>query len=163
MRAKDFINKEPVKEQVVVEIVPAIGMALGRVGSAIGGAVAKVGAKAGAAVAKGVGKVAASTAKSANKFAANVGKSAMKQIGQAQDDVVNNVLKKGNKLSLPKQGGAGEEDFDIDDVKGDQVILKNPKPAPGEPNAFVYKKSDLDGIVKQKAQQATQGGGGKVV
>lgn len=141
MRAKDFTK--PVEEEIVVEVVPAIAAAVGRVGASMGSAAAKAGAKLGT---KAMGKAA--------NVAQGLGKQAVKAIQKSQNDVAQSVLKKGNKLSLPKQGGAGEEEFDIDDVKGDQVILKNPKPGPGEPNAFVYTKKDLDSVVKQKADQA---------
>mgnify|MGYP003310912404 CR=1 FL=1 len=46
MRAKDFTK--PVEKQEVVEVVPAIGAALGRVGAKMGTAAAKAGVKAGA-------------------------------------------------------------------------------------------------------------------
>ena len=61
-----------------------------------------------------------------------------------------------------------EEEFDIVDVKGDEVTLKNPGPKKGEPQAFIFKKDELDAIVKAKADKVTQsdpaaGGAGQVV
>ena len=48
-------------------------------------------------------------------------------------------------------------EFDIEDVKGDMVTLKNPLAKKGEPQAFIYNKKELDQVVKQKADQATGG------
>jgi len=60
---------------------------------------------------------------------------------------------------MPTQGPGGrEQEFDIDDVQGDQVILKNPKPQAGEPQSFIYNKKDLDDVVKQKADAIAQMG-----
>jgi hypothetical protein len=51
---------------------------------------------------------------------------------------------------MPSTGGK-EQAFNIQDVKGDQVTVANPKPKPGEPTAFVYTKKELEPIVKAKA------------
>ena len=136
MRAKDFTK--PVEKQEVVEVVPAIGAALGRVGAKMGTAAAKAGVKAGAQL----GKVGMNKAK-------GIGQAAVKAVQKAQDKVSKAILKKGSQLAIPTQGGK-ETEFDIDDVKGDQVTLKNPE-------AFVYNKKDLDQRVKQKADKATGG------
>ena len=83
----------------------------------------------------------------------------MKSIGKAQANISKSILKKGAKLAMPTQGPGGrEQEFDIDDVQGDQVILKNPKPKAGEPQSFVYNKKDLDDVVKQKADAIAQMG-----
>ena len=147
MRADEFTK--PKQEQQVVEVVPAIAAAVGRVGASMGTAAGmkvatagmKAGAKAGANLAKGAGKA------------------AMKSIGKAQANISKSILKKGAKLAMPTQGPGGrEQEFDIDDVQGDQVILKNPKPKAGEPQSFVYNKKDLDDVVKQKADAIAQMG-----
>ena len=82
MRAKDFTK--PVEEQQVVEVVPAIGAALGRVGAKMGSAAAKAGVKAGAQL----GKVGAGAAK-------GIGAAAVKAVKQAQNKVSKAILKKG--------------------------------------------------------------------
>tara|TARA_X000000368_G_scaffold368014_1_gene315719 strand:+ start:452 stop:910 length:459 start_codon:yes stop_codon:yes gene_type:complete len=143
MRAKDFTK--PVEEQQVVEVVPAIGAALGRVGAKMGSAAAKAGVKAGAQL----GKVGAGAAK-------GIGAAAVKAVKQAQNKVSKAILKKGSQIAIPTQGGK-ETEFDIDDVKGDMITLANPETKPGEPKAFVYNKKELDQIVKQKADKATGG------
>jgi len=88
-----------------------------------------------------------------------------KRLIKISNDALQAILKKGSKLAIPTQGGK-ETEFDIDDVKGDMVTLKNPLAKKGEPTAFVYNKKELDQVVKQKADQATGGNdpmAGKVV
>jgi len=140
MRAKDFTK--PVQEQEIVEVVPALA-AVGRVGAKLGTAAAKAGVKMGAQL----GKVGANKAK-------GIGTKAVQAVQQAQDKVSQAILKKGSKLAIPTQAGK-ETEFDIEDVKGDMVTLKNPLAKKGEPQAFIYNKKELDQVVKQKADQAT--------
>ena len=156
MRAEDFTK--PVKEEQVLEVVPAIGAAMGRVGAKMGTAAAQAGVKAGAQL----GKVGKGVAK-------NIGGAAVKAVKAAQDKVSKAILKKGSQIAIPTASGK-ETEFNIDDVKGDMVTLANPETKPGEPKAFIYNKKELDSIVKQKADAAakSQGGGagagaGKVV
>ena len=113
MRANEFIK--PKEDGKVVEVVPAIGAAIGRVGAKMGSAAAKAGVKMGAQL----GKVGANKAK-------GIGQAAVKAVQKAQDKVSKAILKKGSQLAIPTQGGK-ETEFDIDDVKGDQVTLKNPE------------------------------------
>ena len=140
MRAKDFTK--PVQEQEIVEVVPALA-AVGRVGAKLGTAAAKAGVKMGAQL----GKVGDNKAK-------GIGTKAVQAVQQAQDKVSQAILKKGSKLAIPTQAGK-ETEFDIEDVKGDMVTLKNPLAKKGEPQAFIYNKKELDQVVKQKADQAT--------
>jgi len=44
------------------------------------------------------------------------------------------------------------QDFEIDDLKGDEVTLTNPKPKPGEPVKTVHKTKELDPIIQQMVQ-----------
>ena len=140
MRAFEFKNK--VEEEQIVEIVPAIA------------AVGRVGAKMGSAVAKGAGQVAGKAADLGAKAGKGIGQKIAKGtagvIKKAQQKVAGAVLKKGASLSMPSQGGK-EQEFSIQDVKGDQVTVANPKPKPGEPTAFIYTKKELDPIIKAKA------------
>ena len=156
MRFNEF--KHPVKEEEITEIIPAIA-AVGRVGAQMGGQVAKgVGKMAGQAVKLG--------AKAVGGAAKKVGGATAKAITKAQDKVAGAVLKKGSELSMPSQGGK-EQEFSIQDVKGDQVTLANPKAKPGEPQAFIYNKKELDPIIKAKADAIAGKGnvdqGGQVV
>jgi hypothetical protein len=169
MRYNDFqLNEEDLKaiarkrypnlsEEQLDEILPAIGMALGRVG-AMG---AKVAGKAAGAALKTAGRVGAQMGKAAVKGAAKMAGNAVKSAGQklaqkAATAVANKagaqmaqaVLKKGAKLPMPDTQGK-EQEFEIDDVKGAEVTLKNPKPKPGEPIKTVHNKKDLDPILKQ--------------
>ena len=150
MRANEFIK--PKEDGKVVEVVPAIGAAIGRVGAKMGSAAAKAGVRMGAQL----GKVGANKAK-------GIGQAAVKAVQKAQSKVSNAILKKGSSIAMPMQSGK-ETEFDIDDVKGDMVTLKNPEAKPGEPQAFVYNKKELDSIVKKKADQAAGNSmAGKVV
>ena len=79
-------------------------------------------------------------------------KSAKAAIKKGQDKVASAILKKGSQLAIPTDGGK-EEEFDIVDINGDEVTLKNPVPKKGEPQGFVYKKDELDAIVKAKADK----------
>ena len=134
MRADEFIKAK--QEQQVVEVVPAIAAAVGRVGAQMGSAAAKAGMK-----------------------VATAGMKAGAKAGANQANISKSILKKGAKLAMPTQGPGGkEQEFDIDDVKGDTVILKNPKPQAGEPQSFVYNKKDLDSLVKAKADAIAQQG-----
>lgn len=146
MRADEFTKAK--QEQQVVEVVPAIAAAVGRVGASMGTAAAKAGMK-----------VATAGMKTGANLAKGAGKAAMKSISKAQSNITKSILKKGAKLAMPTQGPGGrEQEFDIDDVQGDQVILKNPKPQAGEPQSFIYNKKDLDDVVKQKADAIAQMG-----
>lgn len=143
-------------EEQLDEILPAIGAAagvaargaaaVGRVGAKMGAKVAKAGAKMAGNVAKQVGAKAVQGAKGAGqKMAQKVGQKAM-NMAQKQ------LLKRGAKIAMPTQGpGNQEQEFEIDSVKGDEVVINNPKPKPGEPLKTVYKKKDLEPIIKQKA------------
>lgn len=150
MRANEFIK--PKEDGKVVEVVPAIGAAIGRVGAKMRSAAAKAGVRMGAQL----GKVGANKAK-------GIGQAAVKAVQKAQSKVSNAILKKGSSIAMPTQSGK-ETEFNIDDVKGDMVTLKNPEAKPGEPQAFVYNKKELDSIVKKKADQAAGNSmAGKVV
>lgn len=155
LRAKIKASHPNLTEQQLDEILPAIGV-VGRVGAAMGSAVARGAAKAvgGAAkmAAKGVGnvaKAAVNTTKAAGKAVGN--KVVQKAANTATNVASKQLLKRGNKIPAPTQGG-GEEEFEIDQVKGNEVTLKNPKPKPGEPNKITYNKKDLDPIVKGLVQ-----------
>ena len=143
MRFNEF--KHPVKEEEITEIAPVIAGAVG--------AASRVGAKMGSAVAKGVKDV-------GQKIATGTGNI----IKKAQQKVTKAVLKKGAELVIPATDGK-EQAFDIQDVKGDQVTLANPKHKPGEPTAFVYTNKELQPLVKAKtdavAGKGTVPGDGK--
>jgi hypothetical protein len=52
---------------------------------------------------------------------------------------------------MPVDGGK-TADFKIDDLKGDEVTLTNPKPKPGEPIKTIHKTKELDPIIQQMTQ-----------
>ena len=147
MRAYEFTK--PIEEAKVVEIVPTneatpnLGAVAGRGGQAMGDLASK---GAGAAAAMG------QTLNKAKQVGSKVAKSAKAAIKKGQDKVASAILKKGSQLAIPTDGGK-EEEFDIVDINGDEVTLKNPVPKKGEPQGFVYKKDELDAIVKAKADK----------
>lgn len=140
-------NKYPhLSEQQLDEIIPALAGAaagVGRVGAQMGKGIAKAGAKAATGVAKKVGATAVKGAKGAGQ------KMAQKVGTKATDMMAKQMLKKGAKLPLPSEQGTKPTEFEIDGVKGDEVVLVNPKPKPGEPIKTVHSKKDLEPILKQ--------------
>ncbi len=147
MRFNEFKNTK-VEEEQLDEVLPAIaagaGMAAG-MATKVAGGIAKAGAKVGAAAAKKVGAAAV-------KGAQGVGKGLAKKVAQKNSKALAKaVLKKGQSLPMPTQGGK-TQDFQIDDLKGDEVTLTNPKPKPGEPIKTVHKTKELDPIIQQMVQ-----------
>ena len=134
-------------DKSVDEALPAIGaigkMAAGAVKAAAGAAKSVAGAAAKAVGAKAVGGATTSVGKS----------TAGKVAQQATQAVAQQLLKRGNAIPMPTQDGKQKE-FEVDDVKGDEVTLINPdaKKAPEEPEKVTYKKKDLDTIISTLAQ-----------
>lgn len=147
MRFNEFKDKR-VDEEQLDEIIPAIaGIARGAatLGAKAAGGIAKAGAKAGASAAKKVGAAAV-------KGAQGVGKGLAKKVAAKNAQALAKaVLKKGQSLPMPTEGGK-TADFKIDDLKGDEVTLTNPKPKPGEPIKTVHKTKELDPIIQQMVQ-----------
>ena len=147
MRFNEFKDKK-VDEEQLDEIIPAIaGIARGAatLGAKAAGGIAKAGAKVGAAAAKKVGAAAVQGAQ-------GVGKGLAKKVAAKNATALAKaVLKKGASLPMPVDGGK-TADFKIDDLKGDEVTLTNPKPKPGEPVKTVHKTKELDPIIQQMTQ-----------
>ena len=145
-------------EEQIDEIIPALG--------AVGGAIAKgaaaagrIGAKAAGAGLRAAGRVGAKMGKAVATKVAGAGKTlakgaidkaASKVQQKAMGQMANTLLKRGSKLPIPDKSGKPQE-FEVDDVKGTEVTLKNPKPKPGEPIKTVHNKKDLDPIIQQMA------------
>ena len=144
-------ERNEMTEEQLDEILPAIAglargaaMAGGAVAKAAGG-IAKAGAQVGAAAAKKVGAAAV-------QGAAGAGKGLAKKVAAKNAQALAKaVLKKGQSLPMPTDGGK-TADFEIDDLKGDEVTLTNPKPKPGEPIKTVHKTKELDPIIQQMVQ-----------
>lgn len=144
MRFNEF---RPVDKNVD-EALPAIGAIAG---AALKGAAAGAKKIAGQA-AKAIG------AKAVGNASTSAGKSQAGKIAQqATQAASQQLLKRGNALPMPTQDGKQKE-FEIDDVKGDEVTLINPdaKKAPEEPEKVTYKKKDLDTIISALAQGSEQ-------
>jgi len=135
-------------EEQLDEALPAIaGLAARGIGAAAkaAGGVAKAGAKAGAAAAKKVGAAAV-------KGAQGVGKGLAKKVAAKNAQALQKaVLKRGSSLPIPTASGK-PQNFKIDNLKGDEVTLVNPKPKPGEPVKTVHKTKDLNPIIQQMVQ-----------
>ena len=147
MRFNEF---RPVDKNVD-EALPAIGAIAGAAGAALKGAAAGAKKIAGQA-AKAIG------AKAVGNASTSAGKSQAGKIAQqATQAASQQLLKRGNALPMPTQDGKQKE-FEIDDVKGDEVTLINPdaKKAPEEPEKVTYKKKDLDTIISALAQGSEQ-------
>ena len=147
MRFNEFKDKK-IDEEQLDEIIPAIaGIARGAatLGAKAAGGIAKAGAKVGAAAAKKVGAAAVQGAQ-------GVGKGLAKKVAAKNATALAKaVLKKGASLPMPVDGGK-TADFKIDDLKGDEVTLTNPKPKPGEPIKTIHKTKELDPIIQQMTQ-----------
>jgi len=151
MRTREFLKdavenvsqRNQISEEELVEALPA----LAAVGKAIGSAVAKAGGaalkKAGTAAVQGVKQKANDVAKSSAE------KAVQKVSQKAQQQMAKQLIKKGNSIPFPTQSGQAKE-FEIDDVKGDEVTIVNPdaKNKPEEPEKMVYKKKDIEAVVK---------------
>ena len=148
MRFNEFKNTNQVTEEQLDEIIPAIA-AIARGAATLGakaaGGIAKAGAKVGAAAAKKVGAAAVQGAQ-------GVGKGLAKKVAAKNATALAKaVLKKGASLPMPVDGGK-TADFKIDDLKGDEVTLTNPKPKPGEPIKTIHKTKELYPIIQQMTQ-----------
>ncbi len=145
---RNVAERRDMTEEQLDEIIPAIaGIARGAatLGAKAAGGIAKAGAKVGAAAAKKVGAAAV-------KGAQGVGKGLAKKVATKNAKALAKaVLKKGQSLPMPTDGGK-TADFKIDDLKGDEVTLTNPKPKPGEPIKTVHKTKELDPIIQQMVQ-----------
>ena len=141
-------ERNEMTEEQLDEILPAIGLAAKAAGNMAAKAatgVAKAGAQAGAAAAKKVGAAAVQGAE-------GVGKGLAKKVATKNAQALAKaVLKKGSSIPMPTDGG-NTQDFKIDDLKGDEVTLVNPKPKPGEPVKTVHKTKELDPVIQQMVQ-----------
>ena len=151
---KRVAERHDISEQQLDEIIPALGMAAGvaaRGAAAAGRVGAKMGAKAGSAVAKTGARVAQKVGAKAVQGAQGAGRKMAQKVGnKAMNMLSKQMLKKGAKLSLPTDGGK-QQPFTIDKVQGDEVVIVNPKPKPGEPIKTVHSKKDLEPILKGQA------------
>jgi hypothetical protein len=141
-------ERNEMTEEQLDEVLPAIARAAGAVGgmaAKAAGGIAKAGARAGAAAAKKVGAAAVQGAQGVGKGLAK------KVVAKNAQALAKAVLKKGSKLPMPTDNGK-VQDFQIDDLKGDEVTLKNPKPKPGEPIKTVHKTKELDPVIQQMVQ-----------
>ena len=79
---------------------------------------------------------------------------ANKVVQKTQQELQKKMIQKGSKVPFPTQSGQAKE-FEIDDVKGDEVTLVNPdaRNKPEEPEKMTYKKKDVETVVNQIASQ----------
>lgn len=62
---------------------------------------------------------------------------------QALDRAKDQVIRPGANVKLPTAGTGGPEEFKVAGVRGDEIEIENPNPAPGEPRKIVHKKDDI--------------------
>ena len=145
---ENVIKNHNLSEQQIDEVLPAIGMAaraIGGMAAKAAGGLAKGAAKAGASAAKKVGAAAVDGAQGAGKGLA------AKIAAKNATTLKKSILKKGMELPIPDSSGKAQN-FKIDDVKGDEVKLANPKPKPGEPIKTVHKQKELDSVIQGLVQ-----------
>jgi hypothetical protein len=142
------------------EVLPALAAAAKGV-AATGGAASmankqqsqtgQLGAQAAQAGVQAVKKIGAAAVQGAT----STGKGLAKKIADKNAEAMAHaLLKKGAKLPIPTDTpGNRPEEFEVDDVKGDEVTLKNPKPKPGEPAKTVHKTKELDPIIQNIVNQ----------
>jgi hypothetical protein len=137
------------------EVLPAIGGALGKAIGAAASSVAKTAVGADQSTAQAGVQAAKTVGAAAVQGAQGVGKGLAQKVAQKNaDTLAKAVLKKGFKLPVPTEGPGGKpEEFEIDDIKGDEVTLTNPKPKPGEPLKTVHKTKELDPIIQNLVKQ----------
>ena len=145
---ENVIKNHNLSEQQIDEVLPAIGRAakaIGGMAAKAAGGLAKGAAKAGASAAKKVGAAAVDGAQGAGKGLA------AKIAAKNANTLKKSILKKGMELPIPDNSGKAQN-FKIDDVKGDEVTLANPKPKPGEPIKTVHKQKELDSVIQGLVQ-----------
>lgn len=150
LAVENLVDKHGLTEEELAEALPAIAA----VGKALGGAVAKAGGALAKAGAQGLKKVGSAAAQKTKQAATDIAKSAAQKVTQkvtqkAQQQMSNQLLKKGSSIPFPTQSGQAK-DFEIDDVKGDEVTIVNPdaKNKPEEPEKLVYKKQDIEAVIQ---------------
>lgn len=173
MRFSEFKNK---KDEPVNEILPAIGAIAGAAARAVGGmAVRKLagsGIKKGAKAAAGMGMGMRNDSRSTNSPNSTVGTqpSSVKSEPFTNTDTdtigsdtatktntntnstndLDNQLKTGKMIRLPSQtvGGKSRADnFKITRSDSKEIEIQNPRPGPGEPRKFTFKKDDLKNMM----------------
>jgi len=171
MRFSEFKNK---KDEPVNEILPAIGAIAGAAARALGGmavkSLAKKGIKKGAKAGVGLGMGMRKDSRTTNSPNATVGSQPSSQksepftntdadtIGSdtatktdnANTTNIDNQLKTGKMIRLPSQtvgGKARADNFKITRSDSKEIEIQNPRPGPGEPRKFTFKKDDLKNMM----------------
>jgi hypothetical protein len=151
MRADEFIREE----DKLNEVLPLVGLAAKSVGGALAkGAAGAIGRGLGRAAVSGIGAAAKGAAGMAAKpfqsrTGDTIGEPDTQQEPQdpakkaAMDRIKDQSIKPNSEIELPTAGPGGTEKFKVSNIRGDEVEIENPNPAPGEPNKTVYKKDDI--------------------
>lgn len=150
---KRVAERRDISTQQLDEILPALaitGRAVAGAAGAVGRVGAKMGAKVGGAMAKTGANVASKVGAKAVQGAQGAGRKMAQKVGtKATNMLAKQMLKKGAKLPLPAgDGGKTQANFAVDNVKGDEITLVNPKPKPGEPVKTVHSRKELEPILK---------------
>jgi len=149
MRFNEF--KSRTDELAPMAVIAPVGAAMAKAGAKGAQAAGKIGvagAKMASKGAIGAAKMGANAvAGAAQKGGTAVAKKAAQAGAKAVANVANKVLKPGTTLPV------GGVELKIDQMKGNDVTLSNPKAKPGEPKATVHDKNDpaIQQAVKQAA------------
>jgi hypothetical protein len=156
MRADEFIRKE----DKLNEVLPLVGLAAKGVGGALArgavkGAAGAIGRGLGRAAVGGIGAAAkGAVGMAAKPFQSRTGDTIGTPDNQnatptdpakkaAMDRIKDQSIKPNSEIELPTAGPGGTEKFKVSSIRGDEVEIENPNPAPGEPRKTVYKKDDI--------------------
>ena len=93
----------------------------------------------------------------ANKLPKGPIKSPVKSTIKQQNTQTNTqLMKKGTKMPIPTAQGK-ETDYEVDDVKGDEVTLTTKQPSQQAPQSIKVNKKDLNPVITnlQRRQKAT--------
>lgn len=135
-------KKYDLDEEQLDEILPALLPIAGRMAA---GAAARGLIKGGIGAAKLAGR--------GIKKLTGFGAKDEKKVKQAVDTAKQKLIKPGQSLPMPSQDGKKETPHKITRVTGDEVEIEVPDSKPGQPNKQVYKKQDLEPIVKRMISQ----------
>lgn len=133
-------KKYDLDEEQLDEILPALLPIAGRMAA---GAAAKGLIKGGIGAAKLAGK--------GIKKLSGLASRDEKKVKQAAQQAQQKLIKPGQ--SLPMPSGKGQAPHKITRVTGDEVELEVPDSKPGQPQKHVYKKKDLEPVVKRMISQ----------
>lgn len=139
MRASEFIREE----DKLKEVMPLIGAAAkAGAGIARAGAAAKTAVKTGGGMLPNKDQTMGAPDPDEEENLPQNAPTDHKR-AQAVNRAKDQIIQPGANVKLPTDGTGGPEEFTISGMRGDDVEIENPNPAPGEPRKVVHKKDDI--------------------